>query len=72
MLGLIIRSFDYLDNISYIRLYKAMIRPQLEYGNAGWHPYLRKDIDSIEAVHRGSYMSAHVLLNLLNELGKKR
>ena len=22
-------------------------------------------------VHRGSYMSAHVLLNLLNELGKK-
>ena len=23
-------------------------------------------------IHRGSYMSAHVLLNLLNELGKKR
>ena len=34
------------------RLYKAMIRPQLEYGNAVWHPYLRKDIDSIEAVQK--------------------
>ena len=52
MLGLIIRSFDYLDKNSYIRLYKAMIRPQLEYGNAIWHPYLRKDVDSIEAVQK--------------------
>ena len=52
MLGLIIRSFDYLDKNSYIRLYKAMIRPQLEYGNAAWHPYLCKDIDSIEAVQK--------------------
>ena len=24
-----------------------------------------------ESIHRGSYMSAHVLLNLLNELGKR-
>ena len=52
MLGLIIRSFDYLNKNSYIRLYKAMIRPQLEYGNAVWHPYLCKDIDSIEAVQK--------------------
>ena len=51
-MGLIIGSFDYLDKNSYIRLYKAMIRPQLEYGNAVWHPYLRKDIDSIEAVQK--------------------
>ena len=25
----------------------------------------------LEGVHRGSYMSAHVLLNLLNDLGKR-
>ena len=25
----------------------------------------------IKVLHRGSYMSAHVLLNLLNKLGKK-
>ena len=24
-----------------------------------------------KVIHRGSYMSAHVLLNLLNELGKR-
>ena len=52
MLGLIIRSFDYLDKNSYIKLYKAIVRPQLEYGNAVWHPYSRKDIESIEAVQK--------------------
>ena len=25
----------------------------------------------MKSIHRGSYLSAHVLLNLLNELGKK-
>ena len=30
---------------------------------------LHKNINS--KLHRGSYMSAHVLLNLLNELGKR-
>ena len=25
----------------------------------------------MHVIHRGSYMSAHVLLNLLNELGKR-
>ena len=29
-----------------------------------------KASDLIDLLHRGSYMSAHVLLNLLNELGK--
>ena len=28
-----------------------------------WYPYIAK-----QNTHRGSYMSAHVLLNLLNEL----
>ena len=32
------------------------------------HSYL--EAWASRAVHRGSYMSAHVLLNLLNELGK--
>ena len=32
-------------------------------------PYSCSNINSKE-IHRGSYMSAHVLLNLLNELGK--
>ena len=31
----------------------------------------RFQLSCITATHRGSYMSAHVLLNLLNELGKR-
>ena len=30
-----------------------------------------KTVSSLKPLHRGSYMSAHVLLNLLNELGKR-
>ena len=28
-------------------------------------------LEPLKFLHRGSYMSAHVLLNLLNELGKR-
>ena len=28
-------------------------------------------LDEVHLIHRGSYMSAHVLLNLLNKLGKR-
>ena len=31
----------------------------------------RIPVSSITCIHRGSYMSAHVLLNLLNKLGKR-
>ena len=48
MLVLVIRSFEYLDNDSYINLYKAIVRLQLQYGNAVWLPYLRNDYESIE------------------------
>ena len=33
--------------------------------------WMHKDNDLKVRTHRGSYMSAHVLLNLLNELGKR-
>ena len=33
--------------------------------------YCIKPDGKIISLHRGSYMSAHVLLNLLNELGKR-
>ena len=35
-----------------IPLFKALIRPILEYGNAVWCPHLRKHIDHIESVQR--------------------
>ena len=36
LLGLIRRSFDYLDKQSLAYLYKGLIRPHLEYGNTVW------------------------------------
>ena len=35
-----------------------------------WQNTMLLQIDELD-LHRGSYMSAHVLLNLLNELGKR-
>ena len=38
ILGLIRRSFDYIDRDMFTQLYKAFVRPHLEYGNIVWHP----------------------------------
>ena len=35
------------------------------------HHSLQEDLKERKSVYRGSYLSAHDLLNLLNELGKK-
>ena len=52
MLGLIKRSFDYLDRNMFIKLYKAFVRPHLEYGNIIWHPIYKRQSIAIEKVQR--------------------
>jgi len=54
ILGLIRRSFTFLDISLMKQLYTVMVRPYLEYGNVVWHPQLKKDIDLIEAVQHRS------------------
>ena len=51
-LGMIKRSFSYLDEDMVLQLYKTLVRPKLEYSVQAWRPYLRKDIDLIEKVQR--------------------
>ena len=51
-IGLIRRSFDYLDKDMFIKLYKALVRPHLEYGNTIWHPRLKRQSIAIENVQR--------------------
>ena len=50
MVGLIRRSFSFLSCQLFKVLYVAFVRPQLEYAQATWSPFLRKYVNMIENV----------------------
>jgi len=52
MIGLVRRTFQHITTKQFRKLYKTLIRPQLEYGNLIWHPRFKKDIESIERVQK--------------------
>ena len=51
ILGLIRRNITYKGKKLIIPLYKAIVRPHLEYCIQAWRPY-RKDIDTLERIQR--------------------
>jgi len=51
-LGMIKRTISCKSKSIITRLYKALVRPQLEYCVQAWRPYLKKDKDKIEKVQR--------------------
>ena len=52
MVGIIRRTFSYINKEMFLILYKTFIRPHLEYCPEVWNPYLAKDINSVEKVQR--------------------
>ena len=52
ILGVIKKSYATRDETTIGTLYKAMVRPHLEYGNAIWGPFYQEDIKSVEAIQR--------------------
>ena len=52
MLGLIRRTFSYMNKEVFTMLYKSLVRPHLEYGNVIWNPVLKRQSISIEKVQR--------------------
>ena len=52
LMYLIRRTFVYLHKENFLLLYKALIRPHLEYAHAVWSPYLKKHIQALENVQR--------------------
>ena len=52
VLGMIRRNITYKDKSLIVPLYKAIVRPHLEYCIQAWSPYLRKDIDMLEKIQR--------------------
>jgi len=52
MLGLIKRNFRHFDTDSFLKLYKTLVRSQLEYAQSVWQPYKKKDINHLETIQR--------------------
>ena len=52
ILGMIHQSFDYLDEKTFLILFKNSFRPNLEYCIQAWFPHLQGDIHKIECVQR--------------------
>ena len=46
------RNITYKEKSLIVPLYKAIVRPHLEYCIQAWSPYLRKDIDMLEKIQR--------------------
>ena len=51
-LGLIKRTFSYLDKTIFLNLYKSIVRPNLEYASTVWSVIYKKDSIAIENVQR--------------------
>ena len=52
VLGMIRRNITYKDKSWIVPLYKAIVRPHLEYCIQAWSPYLRKYINMLEKIQR--------------------
>ena len=64
MVGMIRRTFTYIDKDILLRTYKVFVRPILEYCQQVWAPYLKKDIDELENVQRRATKLIHDLKDL--------
>ena len=52
MIEIIKRNFTFINKEIFLKLYKAMIRPHLEYGQIIWSPHLIRQSKKIENVQR--------------------
>jgi len=65
VLGMIRRTFLCKDKELILQLYKSLVRPRLEFCIQAWRPYLKKDINVLERVHK----RATKLISGLSEMG---
>ena len=64
IIGIIRRSYKYLDTEMFIPLYKCLIRSHFDYAVSVWDPYILKLIDDIESVQRSATVLIPAIKNL--------
>ena len=64
LLGLIKRTFSYMDKTIFLTLYKTIIRPIIDYGDSVWNPSLKKHIQMIENIQRRGTKLVPDLINM--------
>ena len=62
--GLIFRSFSYMDKDMFMSLYKSVVRPHLEYASCTWAPVYKRDCIALENVQRRATKMVPCLRNL--------
>ena len=62
MIGLINRNFINIDKVTFLLLYKNMIRRHLEYAHAVWSPYKSFIIENLEKVQKRATKLTCILL----------
>ena len=64
IIGIIRRSYKYLDTEMFIPLYKCLLRSHFDYAVTVWDPYILKLIDGIESVQRRATVLIPQIKNL--------
>jgi hypothetical protein len=64
ILGIVKRNFKHMDRATFIQIYKAMVRSQLDYAVSVWAPHHNNLIDDIEKVQRKATKLVHECKNM--------
>ena len=64
VMGMIRRTFPFVDADEFKLLYNVYIRPHLEFCVQAWSPYFKKDIDCMEKVQRRATKMVYSFRNL--------
>ena len=72
IMGTIRRTYDYLDEKMFQLMYKALVRPHLDFANQVWAPFLNKHKTEIENVQRRATKRIQGLSQLTYEERLKR
>ena len=63
-LGIVRKTFDYMNKDTFCQIFKGLIRPHLEYAAPVWSPHLIKYKEAIENVQRRATKMVPGLANL--------